>query len=132
LGARCWNPYQVRMPQTRDTGARGAENGYRNADDLASLLGARRLHKVANEFHFDGRRVALKTGDRGLVIPEGVLSRVDAVLYGYKERGDWVVYELTPETVRQEASPSQSKSHQNGIYHALSKGQCRMLGARIR
>jgi hypothetical protein len=120
------------MPQTRETGARGAENGYRNADDLAKVIGARRIDSAANEFLHDGRRVAIKTGDRGLVIPGGLLSRVDAVLFGYKDRGGWVVYELSPGAVRAEASPSKSKSHQNGVYLALAKGKCRTLGARIR
>jgi hypothetical protein len=120
------------MPQSRETGARGAENGYRNADDLAEILGARRIDSVANEFTQAGRRIAVKTGDRGLVIPDGLLSRVEAVLYGYKDRGGWVVYELHPGTVRAEASPSQSKSHQNGVYYALSKGKCRTYGTRIR
>ena len=120
------------MAQTRESGARGAENGYRSADELARILGARRVNPTANEFRLGERRIALKTGSRGFVIPDGLLSRVDAVFYGEKIQGEWSVFELGPTIVRREASPSQRKSHQNGVYHALSKTKCRALGTRIR
>ena len=110
------------MAQNRATGARGVANGYRNADELATLLGATRLDPVANVFRLGGRLIALKTGDRGLVIPDGLLSRVDAVLYGYRETSAWAVFEVSPATIRRESSPSQSKSHQTVEFKGTHDG----------
>ena len=120
------------MPQNRETGARGAENGYRNADDIAALLQATRVSSIANEFTLAGRRVAIKTGERGIVIPDGLLARVNSVVYAYPESGGWTIYEVDAESVRRNSQPSRSASHQNGIYHALSKTKCRALGTKLR
>jgi hypothetical protein len=55
------------MGQTRETGRRGHESGYRNADVLAKRLNAQRVSTQSNEFVMGSRRVLLKTGDRGAV-----------------------------------------------------------------
>jgi hypothetical protein len=72
------------MPQNRETGRQGHENGSRNADALGTRLKAKRISNQSNEFDIGGRRVLLKTGDRGAVISGPTLQRVEAVIYGFK------------------------------------------------
>jgi hypothetical protein len=119
------------VPQTRETGLQGHLNGYRNADSLAKRLGATRISQSSNEFRLSGKAVLLKTGDRGAVVSAQSLDRVDAVIYGYRDRDDWAVFELKPSAFREHGAPSRSKSHVGRDFLQLSKGQCRALGRRV-
>ncbi len=119
------------MPQNRETGRQGRENGYRSDDALAERLSAKRISKQSNEFEMRGRRVLLKTGDRGAVASGATLERVEAVIYGYQDHERWAAFELAPEAFRAHGSPSQSASHRGRDFRQLSKIQCRELGRQI-
>lgn len=119
------------MGQTRESGRRGHENGYRNADALAERLHAKRLSKQSNEFEMHGRRVLLKTGDRGAVASGSTLERVDAVIYAYPDHERWCAFELAPGHFRSHGVPSLSTSHKGRDYLQLSKTQCMELGRQI-
>lgn len=119
------------MPQNRETGRQGHENGYRNADTIGERLGAKRLSKQSNEFDMRGRHVLLKTGDRGAVVSGETLKRVEAVIYGFQDHDRWTAFELAPEVFRAHGVPSLSASHRGRDYRQLSKTQCRELGRQI-
>jgi hypothetical protein len=119
------------MGQTRETGHRGHENGYRNADAFAARLEAKRLSSQSNEFEMSGRRVLLKTGDRGAVVSGATLDRVAAVIYGYQDHERWCAFELSPNDFRAHGVPSRSKSHEGRDFLQLSKTQCRKLGRQL-
>jgi hypothetical protein len=119
------------MPQNRQTGRQGHENGYRNADNLANRLNANRVSKQSNEFEMGGRRVLLKTGDRGAVVSGATLERVAAVIYGYQDHYRWKAFELAPRAFREHGAPSQSTSHTGRDFLQLSKTQCTDLGRQI-
>ena len=119
------------MGQNRETGRRGHENGYRNADALAERLKAKRLSNQSNEFEMSGRRVLLKTGDRGAVASGATLERVDAVIYGYMDHDRWCAFELRPDDFRAHGVPSLSKSHEGRDFLQLSRTQCRELGRQL-
>jgi hypothetical protein len=119
------------MGQTRETGRRGHESGYRNADVLAKRLNAQRVSTQSNEFVMGSRRVLLKTGDRGAVASGMTLERVDAVIYAYQDHDRWCAFELKPGDFRAHGTPSQSKSHQGRDLLQLSKTQCKELGRQV-
>jgi hypothetical protein len=119
------------MPQNRETGRRGNENGYRNADTLGKLLHAKRVSKQSNEFELAGRRVLLKTGQRGAVASGATLNRVAAVIYGYQDQDHWIAFEVPPMLFREQGTPSLSTSHVGRDFLQLSKTQCTRLGRQI-
>ncbi len=119
------------MPQNRETGRQGNQNGYRNADALGERLGATRLSKQSNAFEMRGQRVLLKTGERGAVVSGETLKRVEAVIYGFLDRDRWAAYELKPQSFRAHGVPSLSESHRGRDFRQLSKTQCRELGRQI-
>jgi hypothetical protein len=119
------------IPLTGREARSGHDNGYRNADALAERLHAKRLSRQNNEFAMGGRRVLLKTGDRGAVASGATLDRVDAVIYAYQDHDRWCAFELEPGQFRSHGVPSQSTSHQGRDYLQLSKTQCTEVGRRI-
>ena len=119
------------MPQNRETGRQGHESGYRNADALGNRLKAKRVSNQSNEFEMGGRRVLLKTGQRGAVVSGPTLDRVEAVIYGFQDRDRWRAFELPPSAFREHGTPSQSKSHVGRDFLQLSKTQCLKLGKQI-
>ena len=117
------------MPQDRETGRKGAEKGYSNADVIGALIRAERIGKNSNEFLWGDRRVVIKSGPSA-VVTEATLSRVDAVIFGEQQGGGWVVYEVDPQTYQQASVASKSPSHDDS-YRQVSKVQIRQIGRQV-
>ena len=114
------------MPQNVETGRQGYENGYGNADEIGSLLGASRVERNANIFKWNGRHIVIKSGPSA-VVTLATLERVKAVVYGVRMGTVWELYEIARETFKGCSGKSKSKRHGDN-YRLMSRGKIREHG----
>ena len=118
------------MPQTRETGHQGRQNGYKRADSIGALLGAARLAEASNVFQWGGRVVLIKTGSSA-VVTRATLDRVAAIVYGEETKDGWILYEIAPTTFEALSAQSCSTKHDEK-YRLVRRAQIREHGRRIR
>jgi hypothetical protein len=117
------------MPQDSESGIRGVANGYKNANEIATLIGAARRSKSANLFGLGEERVVIKTGSSA-VVTLTTLANVDAVVYGFQQYGHWEVYRIAPAAFETVSVASRSKGHDDR-YRSVRKTLIRDNGSRI-
>ncbi len=117
------------MPQNAETGRQGRENGYRNADEIGTLIGAARISNKSNVFRWNRKLVVIKTGSSAIVT-RPLLAKVEAIIYGEWKHDEWHLYEIGTKVFEKLSKESQSRKH-NEEYRLVRRSQIREHGSQI-
>lgn len=101
------------MLQGQESGARAVEYGLQTARKIAEKLGAVKIGKArSNEYKINNRQIVIKCArmtTNSVGVPYQMLDRVAAILGSFEtEDGSYDIYEMGPETYRENMKPTRS------------------------
>lgn len=107
------------MLQGQESGARAVEYGLRTARKIAEKLGAVKIGKArSNEYEINSRKIVIKCArmtTNCVGVPYQMLDRVAAILGSFEtENGSYDIYEMGPDTYRENMRPTRSKGSSAG------------------
>ncbi len=114
------------MPQGQESGARAVEYGLQTARKIAEKLGGMKIGQVrSNEFKIDDRQVVIKCAkitNNKVGVPYRMLDRVAAIWGSFEtENGTYDIYEMRPDTYRENMRPTRSTGGSAGRVGIVNK-----------
>jgi len=107
------------MRQSRETGAEAARFGHKAAALIAEQIGAKKLTRNSNEFHWNGNRVTIRTARQGnnqVGVLYDMLKRVQSVIGAFETTpNDFELLSLSPEIFQSEMRDSKTGTGRVGL-----------------
>ena len=121
------------MPQCQEGGARAVEYGLQTARKIAEKLGGIGIgNDRSNEYVINGKKVVLKcarVSTNSIGVTYQMLDRVSAIRGSFEtENGTYDIYEMSPDTYRENMRPTRSTGPSAGRVGMLRKSAFVMQG----
>lgn len=108
------NESKIIMGQDKISGMEANNWGHMMAARVAKHLEIQLPSRVSNEAFFNGKRIVIKSAHHKtpeIGISKKTIDRVNAIIAALEtEKGDYALYEITPQWFRERMKPSRSKS----------------------
>jgi hypothetical protein len=113
------NSEGLTMPQGKESGAMAVEYGLQTARKIAKKLGGIKIGRArSNEYEIENRKVVIKCSrakTKSVGVPYQMLDRVAAILGSFEtENGAYDIYEMRPDTYRENMTPTRSTGPSTG------------------
>lgn len=121
------------MPQGQESGARAVVYGLQTARKIAEKLGGIKIGRNrSNEYEIKNRKVVIKcarTTVNSVGVTYQMLDRVAAILGSFEtENGTYDIYEMRPDTYRENMRPTRSTGPSAGCVGIVRKSTFVDLG----